>query len=164
MRLKGWSYRGDVMAENLLGWLPTLSETERKIIVDAVRNHSPSRLVIDYDDLGRIGSVWHTDYAPRGGSIKRLKYEASSSYASIGRTCILIRPHDNQTACMPIYAAHRKDILTALDVRTEHLLIVPEAVASFLGRRSAGIASMASSRCACWNTARTSMTESISSS
>src|SRR5262249_53062858 len=47
--------RRDVMAKNLLEWLPALTETERKEIVDAVRNHGPSRRVIDYNDVGAIG-------------------------------------------------------------------------------------------------------------
>ena len=45
----------DAMAKNLLGCLSALTETERKIIVDAVRNQSPSKRVIHYNDLGSIG-------------------------------------------------------------------------------------------------------------
>jgi hypothetical protein len=50
------------MAKNLLEWMPHLTETERKEIVDAVRNHSPSRPVIDYNNpaiglLGREGVI-----------------------------------------------------------------------------------------------------------
>jgi len=50
----------------------------------------------------------------------------------------LIRPHDNQTACLPINAAHRKDILAAFDVGTEHLLIIAKPVATLLGQEKRG--------------------------
>jgi hypothetical protein len=41
-----------MLAENLLSLLPCLTEMERKIIVDAACNHSPSRPVIDCNHLG----------------------------------------------------------------------------------------------------------------
>jgi hypothetical protein len=39
------------MAENLLRWMPKLTEEDRKEIADAVRNHGPSRHQLNYNDI-----------------------------------------------------------------------------------------------------------------
>ena len=49
---------------------------------------------------------------------------------------ILIRPHDDHAPCLPIDAAHCKDVVTAPNVSAEKLLIVVEAIAAFLGLSS----------------------------
>ena len=43
---------------------------------------------------------------------------------------VLIRPHDDHASGLPIDAAHCIDVVTALDVGAEHLLVVVKAVAS----------------------------------
>ena len=48
---------------------------------------------------------------------------------------VLIRPHDDHAPRLPIDAAHRKDVVAALDVGAEHLLIVAKAVSSLLGQK-----------------------------
>jgi hypothetical protein len=45
------------MKKNLLIWTDHLTEMERKEITDAMRNHSPQRIVIDYDD----DAIWFLD-------------------------------------------------------------------------------------------------------
>jgi hypothetical protein len=40
---------------NLLGVVFKLTEAERKLLVDVIGRHDPEKLVIDYNDLERIG-------------------------------------------------------------------------------------------------------------
>jgi hypothetical protein len=40
---------------NLLGWLPKLTEEERKLITEAMRRYDPEKLVLDYKNNGQIG-------------------------------------------------------------------------------------------------------------
>src|SRR5882724_11362253 len=43
---------------------------------------------------------------------------------------VLIRPHDDHAPRLPINAAHGKDVVAALDVGAEHLLVIVKTVAS----------------------------------
>src|SRR5947199_3722 len=44
---------------------------------------------------------------------------------------ILVRPHHDHAAFVPIDAAHRKDVVAALEIGAEHLFVVAKSVTSF---------------------------------
>src|SRR6516164_5594509 len=48
---------------------------------------------------------------------------------------VLIRPHDDYAPCLPVDAAHCKDVVTALDVGAEHLLVIVKAMTSLPGQK-----------------------------
>ena len=51
---------------------------------------------------------------------------------------ILIRPHHDHAAFVPIDAADRKDVVTALEVGAEHLFVVAKPVTSFRREKERG--------------------------
>ena len=62
---------------------------------------------------------------------------------------VLVRSHDDHAACVPIDAAHREDVVAALEVGAEHLFVVAKfRNVLCAGEGEAGMVSMASSRCA----------------
>src|SRR5437868_4156696 len=50
---------------------------------------------------------------------------------------ILVRPHHDHAA-VPFDAAHRKDVVTALEIGAEHLFVVAKSVTSFGGEKERG--------------------------
>ena len=48
---------------------------------------------------------------------------------------VLIRPHDDHAPCLPIDAAHYKDVVIAFDVGAEHLLVVVKILTSLPGQK-----------------------------
>ena len=48
---------------------------------------------------------------------------------------VLIRSHDDHAPYFPIDTARCKDVVAALDVGAEKLLVVVEAIAAFLGQK-----------------------------
>ena len=51
---------------------------------------------------------------------------------------ILVRPHHDHAAFVPIDAAHRKDVVAAFQVGAEHLLVVAKPVTSFRREQERG--------------------------
>src|SRR6516225_10991677 len=51
---------------------------------------------------------------------------------------VLIGPHDDHAACPPIDAAHCKDVVAALEVGAEHLLVVEQTVTSLAREKQRG--------------------------
>ena len=51
---------------------------------------------------------------------------------------ILIRPHHDHASHLAIDATHGEDVVTALQIRAEHLFIVSQAVASFVRQQESG--------------------------
>ena len=98
-------------------------------------------------------------------NMKPSKYAASSAWPSSGSTCATYWSGRTTTMqpLLAIDAAHGKDVVAALQIGAEHLFVVAKPVTSF--RAGAGAAAWPRWRArdgACWNTARTSITESIS--
>lgn len=48
---------------------------------------------------------------------------------------VLIGSHDNHAPSLPIDTAHRKDVVTALNVRAEHLFVVVKAITALPGQK-----------------------------
>src|SRR5207248_10760034 len=51
---------------------------------------------------------------------------------------ILVRPHHDHAAGFPFDAAHRKNVVTALEVGAEHLFVIAKSVASFRREKERG--------------------------
>ena len=51
---------------------------------------------------------------------------------------VLIRPNHHHAPRLPVDAAHRKYVVTALEVGAEHLFVVVQAVSSLAGQKQRG--------------------------
>ena len=97
--------------------------------------------------------------------MKPSKNAASSAWPSSGSTCATYWSGRTTTMqpSFAIDAAHREDVVAALEVGAEHLLVVAKSVASLRREQERRAWPRWRVRDApCWNTARTSITESIS--
>ena len=73
-------------------------------------------------------------------SMNASKKAASSARASSGRTWrdILVRPHDDDAALLAIDATHVENVVPALEIRAEHLLVVAEPVTALPRQKELG--------------------------
>ena len=96
----------------------------------------------DVTNRRRIGSSLRDFRRPTRVAIRLRQHEAVEERSELAISIeredmrdVLIRPHDDHAPCLPIDAAHCKDVVTALDICAKHLLVIAEVVTPLSGQK-----------------------------